>query len=134
MGVHLSTEVVGKDAEGRLVNESDGLNVVRGLHPLDTLQSTSGDQTRSVAGLGAVSNHFSFDASNILAELGRTPETEVIDGVEVHGLAQRILASGGSITDVVSLLLATNETYVGVDAVGQSGGVREPFVSERGGG
>lgn len=40
-----------------------------------------------------------------------------VDGVEVRSLAERVLSCGGSIANVVPVLVSTDETDVRVDTV-----------------
>lgn len=77
MGVHLSSTVILLEVDLRLVKEANNLNVVRGLHELDTGNGTRRNETSTVAGLGAVSDGLSFDAADDTVGLRRTPDTPV---------------------------------------------------------
>ena len=60
VGIELSFVVVGTKVDEPLVNETDDLSVVGGLHELNNLEGTSGDEVRTVIGLGAPGNFFMF--------------------------------------------------------------------------
>jgi len=79
VGVELSSGVISSKVDSGLVNETDDLDVVWGLHVLDTLKGTCGDETSAVAGLGAPRDFLLF----CLADGGGTrrgsPKAEVID-------------------------------------------------------
>jgi len=97
-----------------LLNETGDLDVVGGLHELNTSQSTLGDDTGAVVGLGApgdglvewerrdkrvvfhvggwvdVETNLAFDDTNLGVGLGWAPEAEVIDAVNDGSLAEGI--------------------------------------------
>jgi len=77
VGVELSSEVVGTEVDEPLVDETDDLNVVGGLHELDTLEGTGWDETRSVTGLGAPGDFFVFCLADGGGTIRRCPEAEV---------------------------------------------------------
>ena len=56
MGVHLTSRVIGSEVDLVLVNETGDLDVGRGLDELNTSQSTLGDDTGAIVGLGAPSD------------------------------------------------------------------------------
>ena len=60
VGIELSFVVVGTKVDEPLVNETDDLSVVGGLHELNNLEGTSGDEVRTVIGLGAPGGFFMF--------------------------------------------------------------------------
>jgi len=53
MGVELSSKVISREVDVGLVDKTDDLDVVWGLHELNTLKGTSGDETSAVTGLRA---------------------------------------------------------------------------------
>jgi len=130
MGVHLTSRVIRGDVDKGLLNETNNLDVIRGLHKLNTSQGTLGDDTGAMRVLGAPGNCLALDDTNLLVGLLRTPEAEVIDTVDEGGLAERIWASSGRVADVVTLLCATF-TGARVGLVGKRG-VLEFFGGERG--
>jgi len=77
VGVHLSSPVTLENVDEGLVNETNSLNVVRGPHPLDTLEGACGNETSAVTGLGAPGNHLALNVSDLSAVLGGTPQAEV---------------------------------------------------------
>jgi hypothetical protein len=77
MGVKLSSEVIGLEVDAPLVNETDDLNVVGGLHELNTPEHASGDETRAMAGLGTPGNFRLFRVGDGGGTSWRCPETEV---------------------------------------------------------
>jgi len=60
-----------------LVDETGNLDVVGRLDYLDTLESTIGNEARSVAGLGAPCNLLCFRVTDGRVRLGRCPEAEI---------------------------------------------------------
>jgi len=77
VGVEFSSVVVGTEVDEPLVDETDDLNVVGGLHELDTLEGTSGDETRSMTGLGAPGDFFVFRLADGGGTIRRCPQAEI---------------------------------------------------------
>jgi len=77
VGIELSSIVIGGHVNEGLVDETDNLDVVWGLHELNTLEGTSGDEASAVTGLGAPGNILMFRLTDGLGTSGRCPETEV---------------------------------------------------------
>lgn len=75
--VELSSVVIGLEVDLGLVNEADDLDIVRGPHVLDTLQSTRGNDASAAAWLGAPRYLFTFSVRDNRVWLGWGPETEV---------------------------------------------------------
>lgn len=127
VGVHLAPGIDSKDVDRSLVNEADSLDVVRSPHELHALQGIRRDQTCAMNGLGAVCDHDALNVSDFPTVLGWSPKTKVVDGVEVRSLTERVLSCGGSIANVVPVLVSTDETDVRVDTVRKVGRCREPL-------
>jgi hypothetical protein len=108
MGVELPSIVIGRDVNEGLVDETDDLDVVWGLHELNTLEGTSGDFTSAVTGLGAPGNFPMFRLTDGLGTIGRCPETEVLNRVNDGSLAEGFLVLGRRVASVVTSLIATN--------------------------
>lgn len=77
MGVQLSSRVIGFEVGLGLVNETDDLNIVWGLHELDTLESTTGDKTGAMTGFGTPRDGLALDLANGGGSSRRTPNTEI---------------------------------------------------------
>lgn len=77
MRVHLTSIITSKDVDLGLIDEADDLDVIGSLGVLNTLEGTSGDETSSVTGLGAPSDHDTFDVANFPTHLGGTPQAKV---------------------------------------------------------
>lgn len=81
-------------------------------------------------GLCAVGDHDTLDVSNLATILGRSPKAEVVNGVKVRSLTERILSCGSGVTYIVPMLLSTDESDIGVDTVRQICRRRESLRSE----
>jgi hypothetical protein len=75
--VELSPGVVLLEVDLGLVNETDDLHVVRGLHELDTLESAGGDETSTATGLGAPRDFLVLSLTDGSRTVGGCPEAEV---------------------------------------------------------
>lgn len=64
MRVELSSIVIGGHVDLCLVDETDKLNIVRGLDDLDTLENTVGNETGTMATLGAPGNFLTFGVTD----------------------------------------------------------------------
>jgi len=80
--VHLSSTVICLEVDLGLVNVADDLDVVRGLHELDTGESASGNETSAAAGLGAPGDGLALDVANDTVGLRRAPDAKVIKARE----------------------------------------------------
>jgi len=116
--VEFSSKVIGLDVDEGLVNETDDLDVVWGLHKLNTLEGTSGDETRAMTRLGTPGNFLMFRLTDSGGAVWRSPDAEVIDRVKYGSLAEGLLVFGRRVTPVVTGLCATN-TSVWVSLVGK---------------
>lgn len=95
VGVHLTSPVVLEDVDLGLVDETDDLNIVGGLHELDTGQGTRGDQTGTMARLRAVGDHDTLDITDLTAHVRGTPKAEVVKAIQPRSLAERVLVLRG---------------------------------------
>ena len=77
MGIKFTSVVIWGQIDLCLVNETSNLDVVERLDHLDTLESTIGNEVRSVARLGAPCNLLCFCVTNGRVWLGRCPEAEI---------------------------------------------------------
>ena len=77
VGIELSTGVTWLDVDETLVNETDDLDVVWGLHKLDTPEGTSGNETSATTRLGTPSNFLPFGIGDEGIDLVWCPETEI---------------------------------------------------------
>lgn len=125
MGVHFSAKVIRSKVDQLLVDETDNLNVVWGLHELDTGEGTSRDEAGTTAGLSAPGNHLAFSVGDNRVGVRRGPQAEIIKTVQKRGLAKGSWAFSGRIAAVVTELLATNETSVSIDLFRDAGRVSE---------
>ena len=75
--VEFTPIVFGLDVDQALVNESDDLDVVRGLRVLNTLKGTRGDNAGTMAGLGAPCHLFPLGVSDEGVFLRGSPQAEV---------------------------------------------------------
>ena len=99
--------IVNKERRGSKVapdprdTQADDLHVVGGTHELYSLQGTGRDQPRSVAGLGAIRNGLALDVTDDTVRVWWSPDAEVLDGVDDHGLAVRLWSFRGRVAFVV---------------------------------
>lgn len=128
--IQFASLITGCEADLGLVNVTNDLNVILGIQPLHTSDSTSRDNTSAVTGLGAPSNFTGLTLANSVIRLGATPHTEIGDVVHERGLAERVGTFGGAVALVVAELGATNTALVASDLVGDVG-VGEVFRGER---
>ena len=77
MGVKLSSKVIGGKVDEGLIDETDDLDVVGGLHVLNTPEGTGGDETGPVAGLGAPGDFLVLRLTDGGGTGGGSPETEI---------------------------------------------------------
>jgi len=77
MGVHLPSEVVGCEVGLCLVNEADDLDVIRGPHELNTLESAAGDETSAMARLCTPRDGFVLGLTDGGGAIRRGPNTEI---------------------------------------------------------
>jgi len=77
MRVHLTTKVTCDHVDLSLVHEANQLDVVGSLEELETSQGSLGNETSSMARLGAPCNHFAFNFADGLAGFRRSPEAEI---------------------------------------------------------
>jgi len=127
--VELSSRVGGVEVDELLVDEASDLDIVGGLHELQTGDGTLGDDTSTIAGLCAPGNVFTFGVTDERVWLRGTPEAEIINAVDDGGLAQRSWSFGGAVAQVVSSL-GTTFTVSSICLVGQSG-IGEVLRSKR---
>ena len=90
MGVHLSSTVISLEVDLALINVTNDLNVVGGLHELNTSDRTSWDKAGTMARLGAPCNRFALDIANDTIGLGRTPHAPVCRCVSQWCCKQRL--------------------------------------------
>jgi hypothetical protein len=117
VGVEFSSRVVRGNVNETLVDETSDLDVVGGLQELDTGQSTSGDDTSTIAGLCAPGDGFTLGVTDEAVWSRRTPEAEVVNAVDDGSLAERGWALGSAVAQVVASLGSTL-TSVGIGLVG----------------
>lgn len=147
--VHLPSIVTRDKVDLGLVQETRKLHVVGSLDPLETSEGTVRDDTRTVAGLGAPSNHLAFNLADLLALHRGSPETEIcksalvspclpcslgrrtIEAVEVSSLAHGFLVLGRAVTDVVAGLTTTGEMGLSVHLIGLLVGLLSVFEERR---
>lgn len=77
MRVKFTSEIIGSQVNLGLVDETDDLNVVGRLHELDTLEGTLGNNSSTMAGLGAPGNFELFGVANGCWPGWRSPKTEI---------------------------------------------------------
>ena len=95
MRVQLPALIALRDVHRRKVTNARHLHVVRRLHEMHALQSPIRDRARATAGLGAPRDLFLLRVANG-ALLRRSPETEIVDVVDPHRLAQGRLGGLGA--------------------------------------
>jgi len=117
--VEFSSRVIGGNVDELLLDETSDLDVVGGLHELETGDGTSGDDTGTIAGLCAPSDTLTLDVSDEGVGLVGTPEAEIINAVDDSSLAQRGGTLGSAVANVITSL-GTTFTSSGVCLVGQS--------------
>lgn len=101
--VLLATIVIGLKVEGRLVDVANDLDVVWRSDELDTLECARRDHPRSVCGGGAVRNELFLLVCDGSVRVGRSPDAEVVDGIDECSLAPRVRSESGGVAKVVSL-------------------------------
>ena len=77
VGIHLTTVVSRGDVNLRLVDETNDLNVGRGLHELHALQRIGRDEARPTTRLRAPGDRLALGVSNDRVRLRGTPQAEV---------------------------------------------------------
>ena len=77
MRVHLSSRVVGGEVGLCLVDKADDLNVVWGSHELNTLESTTGDETSAMTLLGTPRDGLVLGLTDCGGTIGRSPDTKI---------------------------------------------------------
>lgn len=117
--VHFTSVVVSGHVNLGLVNEANDLDVVRGFQVLNTGDGFSRNKTCPATWVCTPGNHLAFYFANSLAWFWWSPEAEVTRTIDISCLAERRLVFGGRITNIVSDLGATNETFVCVNFVRQ---------------
>lgn len=129
VGVELSSGVGGVNVDEVLLDEASDLDVVGGLHELETGDGTLGDDTGTISGLGAPGDTLTLDVTDEGVWFGWAPEAEIIDAVDDSSLAQRGRALGSAVADVVTEL-GTTLAAVGISLVWQ-GSVGKVLRSKR---
>jgi len=107
-GVELASVVTALDVDQSLVNETSDHPIVIVLEELNTLKGTSGDDTGTVTGLSAPGDFLTLGIGDERVGGVGCPQAEVIDAVEVRGLAHGGLTLGGGVADVVTSLGTTD--------------------------
>lgn len=77
MGVHLPSRVVGREVGQCLVDKPDDLDVVRGPHKLNTLESTTRDESCTVTGFGAPCDGLVLGFADGGRTIRRGPNTKI---------------------------------------------------------
>jgi hypothetical protein len=77
VGVEFSSGIIGSDIDELLLDDASDLDIVGGLHELDTRDGTLGDDTGTVTRLSAPSDAFTFGVANERVGFRWTPEAEV---------------------------------------------------------
>ena len=77
MGVHLTSRVVGLEIHLCLVDKTDDLDVIWGLHELNTLERAVGDETGSMAGFGTPCDGLVFGLTDSCGTFRWGPEAEI---------------------------------------------------------
>jgi len=129
VGVEFTSLITRRETDLSLVDETDSLDIVLGIQPLDTSDSAGGDDARTVAGLGAPSDFTSFTLANSIIRLTAAPHAEVGNVIHESRLAERAGPFGGAVALVVTELRTTNTTLVASDLVGNIG-IGEVFRGE----
>jgi hypothetical protein len=117
--VEFTSRVIRGNVDELLLDETGDLDVVGGLHELETSDGTLGDDTGTITRLCAPSDTLTLDVTDEGVWLRGTPEAEVINAVDDGGLAERGRAFGSAVAQVVASL-STTLTSSGVCLVGQS--------------
>jgi hypothetical protein len=117
--VEFTSRVISGDVDELLLDEAGDLDVVGGLHELETSDGTLGDDTGTIARLCAPSDTLTLDVTDEGVWFRGTPEAEVINAVDDGSLAERGRAFGSAVAQVVASL-GTTLTSSGVCLVGQS--------------
>jgi len=78
--IHLTSRVVGLEVHLCLVDKTDDLDVVGGLHELNTLERAIGDKAGSVTGFGTPRDGLVLGLTNSGGTFGWSPETEIWKG------------------------------------------------------
>jgi len=79
VGVKLSSVIVRLQVDLGLINKSNNLNVIGGLHELDTLEGSRREHTGTITGLRAPGNLLVLGLSDCGRSVGWSPETEVLN-------------------------------------------------------
>jgi len=87
MGVKLTSRVAGVEPNARLVHETSQLDVSRRFDKLNCSESSRRNNTGAMAWLGAIGYDYSLDITDRAVWRRRSPKTEILNGVNKHGLA-----------------------------------------------
>ena len=87
MRVQLSSKIATPNINPSLINIPDNLNIIRRPHVLHTLESTFGNETRSLSGFRAPSDGFVLNIADHAVALWRREEAEVVEVVQERSLA-----------------------------------------------
>jgi len=105
--VHLTTRISGEHVDLGLVHKPNDLNIIRGLGELHARDGPIRDNTCPMARFRTPRHHLTLDAADVLAWAGRSPEAEIIKGVDECGLAERSGTFGCGVALIVADLLAS---------------------------
>lgn len=86
VGVKLASGITSRQTKGGLIYETRELNVSGRLDELNSGESSGGDKASTMAFFGAICYDLSFDVANHAVWCRRTPQTEIINRVNEHGL------------------------------------------------
>ena len=117
MRVELASIVTGRDVDLGEVTLARDLDVVRGLHKVDTGEGAIGNKTRPATALRAPRDLLTLGVTDGGAGLGGSPNTPVVEVVDKGSLAEGVDALGGGVAKVVTLL-GTTDTIIGIRLVG----------------
>jgi len=108
MRVELSSEVISRKVDESLVDKTDDLDVVWGLHVLNTPKGITRDETSAVTGLSAPRDFFVFRLTNGGGTGRGCPKTKIVNRVNDESLAEGLLVFGRRVAPVVTGLCATD--------------------------
>jgi len=121
--VKFASGIISGQVDLGLVNETNDLDVIRSPHELNTQESTRGNNTGTISGLGTPRHLELFGVTDSRWSTGRRPQTEVIDGIQVRSLAHGLLVLGSRVTFIVTGL-RTTDTKVGISLIRKVGPVK----------
>jgi len=129
--VELSSIVTGSKVDLGLIDKTSNLNIVWSLDDLHALESTLGNETGAVAGLGTPGNFLAFSVADCRVWLGGSPEAEIVYVVDEGRLTHGFLVLSRGVADVVADLRSADGRSDRIDLIGDSTRVGIVFAVKR---